>query len=484
MSRLVRIAIVVVWLGLMAALLRDRWTAAPAPEPLPAAPATLHTGDEWLNVFHGDQKIGYVRHHAAAEDGGHRFEEQSLLRLTFMNEPQTVRTIISGRTDATYALQQFTFELSSGVGTLRVRGTVAESGLHLTMATGAEESTQTIALTGPIYLPTTLRSFVASNDLQAGREFAVEVFDPSVMKNDTIRVTVERREAVPGEPTDRQAWRIQEEFHGIRTTAWIDDTGAVVREEGPLGLTLRRTNERDAVYEGWASDTALDLVQTVAVPVTRAIDHPRDTTMLRLRVRGIDLDQVPSDARQRRAGDTFTITREDLGAVRTYSLPYDGAEHRDDLAATPLLQIEHPRVQAAAAEATAGERDALQAVRRLLGWMNGYMRQAPTVSIPNALQVLDQRQGDCNEHSVLFAALARAVGLPARVVAGVVYLDGAFYYHAWNEVWLGDWVAVDPAFNQFPADPTHLKFVQGGPEEQFEILHVIGRLGIDVLATG
>jgi len=304
------------------------------------------------------------------------------------------------------------------------------------------------------------------------------------MKNDVIHVSVERREAVPGEPDNQQAWRIREEFHGIRTTAWIDDTGAVVREEGPLGLTLRRTSEHHAVYEGWATDTALDLVQTVAVPVARTIENPRDIQMLRVRLHGIDLDQVPSDPRQLRAGDTFTITRENLAAAHTYPLPYTGTDHRDDLNATPLLQIDHPRVREAATEAAGGEHDAVRAVQQVLNWMHGYMKQVPTVSIPNALQVLDERQGDCNEHSVLFAALTRAIGLPTRVVAGVVYLEGAFYYHAWDEVWLGEWVAVDPTFNQFPADPTHLKFVQGGPEEQFEILHVIGRLGIDVLASG
>ena len=86
-------------------------------------------------------------------------------------------------------------------------------------------------------------------------------------------------------------------------------------------------------------------------------------------------------------------------------------------------------------------------------------------SIPNALQVLETRAGDCNEHAVLFAALARAVGLPARVVAGVVYADGAFLYHAWDEVWLGSgWLSVDPTFDQMPVDATHVKLVEGGPE--------------------
>jgi len=76
---------------------------------------------------------------------------------------------------------------------------------------------------------------------------------------------------------------------------------------------------------------------------------------------------------------------------------------------------------------------------------------------------------------------ARAAGLPARVVAGVVYLDGAFYYHAWSEVWLGRWIAADPVFHQFPADATHIKFVEGGPEEHLALLKIIGKIGMEIV---
>ena len=82
---------------------------------------------------------------------------------------------------------------------------------------------------------------------------------------------------------------------------------------------------------------------------------------------------------------------------------------------------------------------------------------------------------------VSLAALGRAIGLPTRVAAGLVYMDGAFLYHAWDEVWLGRWVSIDPALHQFPADATHLKLVVGEPEEQMALLDVIGQLQIEVL---
>jgi len=110
------------------------------------------------------------------------------------------------------------------------------------------------------------------------------------------------------------------------------------------------------------------------------------------------------------------------------------------------------------------------------------LEKRPVASIPNAVQVLEARAGDCNEHAVLFAALARAAGLPTRVEAGVVYANRAFLYHAWDAVWLGaGWVTVDPTFDQMPADATHVELIQGGPETHGALLTVIGKLSIDVL---
>ena len=80
-------------------------------------------------------------------------------------------------------------------------------------------------------------------------------------------------------------------------------------------------------------------------------------------------------------------------------------------------------------------------------------------------------------------ALARAAGIPARVAAGLAFLDGKFYYHAWPEIWLERWVAVDPTFGQFPADASHLRFTIGGLGKQAELLRLMGTLRIDVLSA-
>ena len=124
---------------------------------------------------------------------------------------------------------------------------------------------------------------------------------------------------------------------------------------------------------------------------------------------------------------------------------------------------------------------------RLMREVNQLVEKKPTVSLPSALEVLRTKVGDCNEHTVLFVALARAQGIPARINVGLVYVRGAFYYHAWPEVYLdegngrGMWLPVDPTFNQFPADATHVRLARGGLDQQTAILPLIGRVKMTVL---
>jgi transglutaminase-like putative cysteine protease len=104
--------------------------------------------------------------------------------------------------------------------------------------------------------------------------------------------------------------------------------------------------------------------------------------------------------------------------------------------------------------------------------------------------VLRTKVGDCNEHTALYVAMARSIGIPARIAVGLTYvrgISGAFYYHAWPEVYIEDgptrgmWLPVDPTLNEFPADATHLRLARGGLDKQAAILPMLGHLKMTVL---
>ena len=185
------------------------------------------------------------------------------------------------------------------------------------------------------------------------------------------------------------------------------------------------------------------------------------------------------------------MTRESESVLASpgYRLPYaGGGAPAAELAETPLIQARDARIVRQAATIVDGATDPAVAARRLNDWVYREVRKQIVPSVPSAVQVLEAKRGDCNEHTVLYVAMARAAGLAARIAVGVVHLHDAFYYHAWPEVFVkaapgrGYWLAVDPTLNQFPADPTHIVLARGGLDRQAAILPALGQARIEILS--
>jgi hypothetical protein len=232
-----------------------------------------------------------------------------------------------------------------------------------------------------------------------------------------------------------------------------------LREEGGLGFTLKREPEAVA-KSGVDRDNRVDLAETTRVPFEGTITDPRTLDHLAVRATGEAADRIPdAPPRQRVQGDVIRITREDKLPAAT-AAPDDVDRWR---APSPFVESDDAgivtRAKAIVGNATAPE----EKVRRVLAWVTNNVEREPSLTIPSARDVLRTRRGDCNEHAV---------------VAGIAYANDGFYYHAWNEVWLDRWVSVDAVFDQMPADATHVKLIDGGPEKHARIAEVVGRLAL------
>jgi hypothetical protein len=492
MKRIVSISIVLFW-GVMAAWLVRRTFVAdtatpPPPPPVPAVSSLPSTEQEgWMGIYHQNKKIGYFHRRLVPAENGYRWEEQSQMKLRVMDTDQLIHTNVRAAIDRSYALQDFSFRLDSSGMVFEVNGEVTDDGgsgrkLHGQVVSAGNSSPFSFPLRDPVYLPATTQMMLRGVALQAGEERQYSIFNPLSAKTETISVTALGPETLTLKGQQLTVTKVAERFGGTTVHAWLDYEGKVVKEEASLGLVLLRENREDALGGGWEDSTPLDLVASAAIPVHQSLPEPRTLKQLQLKLVGPeDITQFAFPPRQEVRDGTVAIVREDLPGLTTYQLPQIDPAFASDLAATPFVQSAHPRLRAQAEQILGNERDAVKAVRLFLDWTYTTLAKEPSIGMPTALEALDSKKGDCNEHAVLFTALARAAGLPARVAAGVVYLDGAFYYHAWADVWLGQWVAVDPVFRQFPADATHVKFIQGGPEEHLALLKVIGQVKMEVM---
>jgi transglutaminase-like putative cysteine protease len=277
-------------------------------------------------------------------------------------------------------------------------------------------------------------------------------------------------------------------FQGLTTTSWVTDTGDVVREESPLGLMTLRESPQEAQGLAVPDRVQRDLLRMAAVvPEMRPrIDEPRDVRRMVLRLEGAEVASPDLDG----VGQTVDGSTIEIRDPRTLQPgPADPAAAAF-LAPEPFLESDAPEIVAETALALKGVTGARARAERLTRYVNALLDKKPTVSLPSAREVLRTKVGDCNEHTALYVAMARAAGIPARIAVGLVFVrgdQGAFYYHAWPEVYLdegdgrGMWLPVDPTFNQFPADGTHLRLVRGGLDKQAVILPLIGSLRITVV---
>jgi transglutaminase-like putative cysteine protease len=220
-----------------------------------------------------------------------------------------------------------------------------------------------------------------------------------------------------------------------------------------------------------------------SVASNRSIADPEVLEQLTLTIGGVSLENVNlHGGRQQLVGRTLTITKESLDGLPEKLRRHELALlEKIFLDPGPFIQADHPAIVKQARSIVDIDRDSpLAKARKLIDWMQRNIDKRPVLSVPDALATFQNRVGDCNEFAVLMAALARAAGVPARVEAGLVYLDGRFYYHAWNQLFVGRWVTADALYGQLPADVTHIRF-SVGTRDQLDLMGLIGKVELEIV---
>ena len=434
----------------------------------------------WSGIYLGEDKIGFSSSQLVPLEDGFRTIDRSFLRLGSMGATREIHTHSSAELDPQLRARSFSFEMQTGDTVFRARGEGTR--VYFSIGEGLEESLDVPEL--PLLSAFHPRLLAGVDE---GTRMELPYLDPSTMTQDTVTYRVGVREPVPG-LEGIEARRVDYDLKGAAVKVWIDGSGQPLREEGLLGMVVLREPRERALSHGWPRGAPVDIVELSAVPVDRPIDGARSSRVLVVRLQGPD--SLPPLLRaahgERYDGEELGIHVPAVEDLETYELPATGDEFAPFLAAEPLIEVDDPAIREAVNGVLADEIDAVTAARRLVDWTYSALEKVPEISPPSARNVLEQRRGDCNEHTALYTAMARAAGLPTRVAAGIVYTDalfseGSFYYHAWPEVWLGTWVPVDPTFGQFPADATHIKLVEGGLDRQTELIGVIGALKAEVV---
>jgi hypothetical protein len=437
--------------------------------------------ETWMNIYQQEQKIGYVHRQIFKTLEGYKILESVFMQINTMGMMQDLRFKTVGSLKPDLTLSSFDFELFSSLFRFKARGTLKDKILTLSMASGAgPEQKLNLPLKKDVHLSVGLLEILSAGDLKPGDSRTFTVFDPITATERPVRILVVEEEKILVMDREERAKKVSVEFMGVSQFAWIGKDGAALREEGPLGIRLEQVAKEEALQK-IALVPGTDIAAFASIPSSRMIRAVNQLTELRLTLTGVDERVLSLEGDRQSFQDRVLIIRKELVSDPLFQHQARKAseEMKKYLEPTPFIQSDHPEIQAKVKEIISPNDTMMVKAKKLVEWVYKNLQKRPVLSVPNALEILRHRVGDCNEHAMLLMALARAAGIPAQMEAGIVYQRGRFYYHAWNVFYFGAWVTADATMGQIPADVTHIRLVRG-TERQIDLMRVIGRMKINI----
>ncbi len=448
--------------------------------------------DQWLGIYFNNSPVGFV--HTCIEPhmidkgiSGYRIVNRTWMNFLLLRKRNKVWFNAQAFVDENYQLKNFDFELNSGVHIMKVEGQMLKKRLlEVTMTSQGNISKKKIQLNDDrgVVIANIISPFSSFGVLKVGRRYKLRVFNPFSLQLEDLEITVSGKESILHDQKQVEAYVLKSNYRGLEQTAWVNESGEILREETGLGWVLIKGDAND-VTSMYKNMEKSDLELAEMVSVASNIILPREgLSFLKLKIRGIDEGFELENQRQAVALTTegekiITINKERIDLSQALSIPVK--ENSDFLSATDFIQSENKEIKRLAIRIVNNEKNAYSAAKKINKWLFENIRKVPVVSIPSAIDVLKTKEGDCNEHTVLFAALARSIGIPVKLNVGFAYTSGRFYYHAWPSVYTGVWVDMDPTFGQDIADVTHIKLIEGDIDKQLDIVRLLGRIKLEVI---
>lgn len=418
-------------------------------------------------------------------DGNFEVSSKSVIRMHLLGQAKELiydsREVVS----PDLRLVSFSHKTNSDGFEQLNEGHVADGTLHLTISNAAGSRQQSVPLNGPLFAYSASGMYPALHGLQAGAEYSYMVYENESRQPKELWQKVRGQEKSPVD--DRMAWHMESVIQGIQSESWMDLELQPIMETALNGSIVATAMSREQAIDALAKasiNKSENLIQFSMVP-TEPLPQPHSLRKLDISFSGLpDNFAFPkADGRQAcQHAPGSEAARCVIEAAPSHSGPAPVAE---DTAATVIINSDHPKIQTLAQEIGGSKQGAAARIDGLVSWIGANIK-SEAVDAFTALDVLESGRGECQGQSFLYASLARSLGIPTKVVNGLVYAEeyGGFLYHTWAESWDGKgWRSVDPTFFQHTADATHIKLAIGEEADDIvPLVNLIGQISAKVMA--
>ncbi len=359
--------IVLIWILMLGWLVQKHYFKSPFAAVLTGS-SVSEFSQEWMGIYFQDNKIGYSNLGYGPDGEGYRYKEQSYIEVTLQGFHMEISTRTFAVTDKDFSLKRFDFEIKSGLVDTKIRGEVAGKVLKLEMETKGTTSTQNITLKEPPKLPNSISAILRGKTITTDMEFRMPVFDPGTMSSHEMFVEVEAEDFVEIHGEKYPSFRLGMEYAGIKMRIWIDADGRILKQSTPLGWTMLRETEKQALTEGWKDGAKIDIITANSVKAVGELENlSRDTKSLRIYLnldsyKGLDI----SGGRQTFNNKPFKpldIRKEKLTGFEIVKIPVENSEFQEFLEPGIFYQIDDSRIIEQAREIVGDETNALKAAQ-------------------------------------------------------------------------------------------------------------------------
>lgn len=464
--------------------------------------AAGETKTDYLAILMQGQKIGYATHTRTVENSHVITTEEFSMTLGRGGQAVTVNSREMYIETSNGAPLSFELSMKASGVEQKTGGTIQDGKIQLTRQVMGTAQKSVVDWPANALMPEGMLLLQKEKGLQPGTEYEMTTFRPDMLMSITTKVSVGDKQKIDllGRVVELTEVKQISEVQGqqIAVTSYIDEDYDALKSIAPMmGMTLEfvACDEDFAMQENNIVDfldklsiaspvplTNINTIQSIAYEIKPTTDQP--------------LNFPTSDHQQVKAiegGCLVTVRR--LTPAENVPFPYDGndLEILNAMKPTEILQSDNKEIIDLARHAVGGTKDAAKAAKQIESFVAGYIQKKDlSVGYASAAEVAQSRQGDCSEHAVLTAAMCRAVGIPARIACGVLYVDSfvnrtnIFGGHMWVEAYIGNqWIGLDAtrANSGSGFDPGHiaLAYGDGSPKDFFNLVNMLGCFKIEKL---
>lgn len=480
--------------------------AAPVAAPAPQAVEEPNTpNDYWEAVFLQGSKVGFghttITPIVEAGEPVHRIEAYTRFTVKRAHQPTTQEiTTTSFETPAGKLLRYHSVMLQGSEPIITV-GVVEKDKLIVKTTTAGKTAELTAPWSHDLGGLLAVRQSLQREPMKPGEKRTVRGLVLPFNQVAAVELVAGAYEMVPLLNQSQELLKISSklilpenrEFSGAIFT---DRQGLVHKEIGDaMKQEVFRTTKALALSED--KPATFDLVLDNTVRVNRQLLKPHASKKIRYLVQlaSGDPSQVfVNDATQEvKMIDPHTAqitVQRALGQPPKPADMHNPPPTADDRGPNNLVQSDHAQVVKHAQAIAQDEADPVKLAAALESYVHRSIRvKGFSKAFATAAEVAETLEGDCTEHAVFLAALARARGMPSRVVIGLVYVpdDQGFNYHMWNELWLGDrWAPYDATLGKNGIGAAHLKLAVTSLKDStaynsfLPVAQVMGQLKLEI----